>query len=1720
MNKHILFLVIISLFITQSFSQTLTIDDTVDVTSLVETLVDSNCDTTSNSVVVNDGSGQSISSYGTFTASDNDGFDLESGVILTSGTASNAGDSDTTNIVGSTVNWDGSVEYEETLGLTLGTTFNATEIEFSFYALKDDVTIDYVFASEEYATSKMCSSNEGVLILIKESGEPDSSYTNIATLPGTTTAVTVANIHEERTLTPACAASNESYIGGERGTATPFPNYSTYTTTLEAETSSVTGVEYDVKIIVVDEDDGAYDSAVFIGTIDNNQELTVSATDASDGSEITITDNAISECVSEINLILDDSIYPDTYSYEWFQDGTSVSTDSSITVSDSAAYMIRVYDSDDCYTDETIDVIISTDIVGNDLEDLVQCVDEGDTVEFDLTAQDSTVLSGLDATEVTYYDSTDTEITDPSVYVPTSTSEEISAVAIETTGCTYTSTFMVEYEETTDFLDDTYELTVCDSSEFSENDGLADVYASEIEAILPTLTSGSYTYYDGDGNEFTDNATSYTTGESGQTAFSIEYTSDLGCSLTAELNITVDQAVAVDIDLEYIEVCDRGLDGGDMDNSATFDMTDKYNELWDAIDDTTDVVLEFYPNLELAEGGDETYIIDDISDYTNEAAYMEGLVQYVGIRIENGTDCASYEELELRPRYLISNSTFNDEQICDDDGTEDGFYEFDLSGKEAEIVNGQNYEATIHETFADAEAGTNEISDTDLAAYTNTTAYSQQLWVRILDLDNGCYDYDEEEATFFLLVYDSPTISEPTTEIDPVCSATDSGTITGLVSIFDATVGPEITSDDDITLYYFTDDPDVTGVDTSNALTDTDSNVASDDPVTYYAIGEDGNGCYSDSVSFEFEVNPAPTIDDDSPDYIYYCYDAADTPENIDITVNNSTIVADQTDLTISYYSSITGADIGGTDDLIENPETDFYSTVNIMVWLRVENDLTGCYSLVEQYIVVNTIPVMPTGVDTFTTCVDDSSLGADFILSDFDVEITQGQTGLTVRYFNTEDAAENEDTAEEIDADSAYNVLDTATIYVRIENDDDSSCYNTGDIGEVTLEVGEYSAITIDTEQIYACGELGFAEFDLEVIIDDINDDGTLTDITEITLYRFDPEDPTITDYGEILSTTDVDVDYNYQNITGGSEIIYAEVVNEDGCYEYFPFTLIFVDKPVVTEISGFETCDSDDDETEMVDLTTVYSFDYLDFSLMIRPITDLTIVELNYFTSETGRDDYESDNTSTTDIIVDPSSYELSVGDNTIYLLISYEESGTICHYGTSYTYTLNALPDVADVVIEECEDSYGSNQFTIDLDTLNDTYELNTTTTVTLTYYSDYTDEANNTEISGEFIKDNATSLIYVIASDSETGCSSDAVELTLTALSLPTVNGVPESETSICIDLGEDDTDVTYGFVYSDFDAYVLDDQSPTEFTVSYYEFEDDAENETDALSNNEPIGTGTYYIRVENDATECYNIGTFDVQVNQNPIVDLEDVYFCEDNPDLSEFDAYTGDDNDTYLWTFGSGRADETTSSITITEDDVDTEITLYIENSLTGCSVTDSFAIVSYPSPVISPIVTQNFDTEEIVIEFEEGDDTDGDYMYAIADSEETPDMDEFQESNVFTSILPGLWYVHVIDLNDCGDITPVELAYVNYFRVFTPNGIGPDITETWGVLGMDEIPGTVVWISDRYGNTMTTLTQNNPTWDGTCNGVPMPSDDYWVVIHLTSGRVIKDHISLKRYD
>jgi gliding motility-associated-like protein len=59
-----------------------------------------------------------------------------------------------------------------------------------------------------------------------------------------------------------------------------------------------------------------------------------------------------------------------------------------------------------------------------------------------------------------------------------------------------------------------------------------------------------------------------------------------------------------------------------------------------------------------------------------------------------------------------------------------------------------------------------------------------------------------------------------------------------------------------------------------------------------------------------------------------------------------------------------------------------------------------------------------------------------------------------------------------------------------------------------------------------------------------------------------------------------------------------------------------------------------------------------------------------------------------------------------------------------------------------------------------------------------------------------------------------------------------------------------------------------------------------------------------------------------------------------------------------------------------------------------------------------------------------------------------------------------------------------------------------------------------SIIFIYDRYGKLITKINTNSDGWDGTFNGNPLPSDDYWYTAKLQDGRETKGHFSLKDDD
>ena len=132
-------------------------------------------------------------------------------------------------------------------------------------------------------------------------------------------------------------------------------------------------------------------------------------------------------------------------------------------------------------------------------------------------------------------------------------------------------------------------------------------------------------------------------------------------------------------------------------------------------------------------------------------------------------------------------------------------------------------------------------------------------------------------------------------------------------------------------------------------------------------------------------------------------------------------------------------------------------------------------------------------------------------------------------------------------------------------------------------------------------------------------------------------------------------------------------------------------------------------------------------------------------------------------------------------------------------------------------------------------------------------------------------------------------------------------------------------------------------------------------------------------------------------------------------------------------------------------------------------------------------------------------------DYLYSI-------DGIYWQESPVFTNVLPGNYILNVRNKFGCGEVS-TSFIIADFPSFFTPNGDG--FNDTWNIQGSEALDVVTIYIFDRYGKLLKQLAPDGLGWDGTFNGQPLPSDDYWFKLIYTkdnSTKEYKSHFTLKR--
>ncbi|WP_073371791.1 T9SS type B sorting domain-containing protein [Flavobacterium fluvii] len=376
-------------------AQNITVDDTYNAQQLVENvLVNSSCATVSNYVASGDNLPVGRNSYGYFTNAGGS-FPFKDGVVLSTSYAKKSigpYDTNLVNIVGNDGDgaWSGDADLNQTLGIN---TVTATVLEFDFTPLTNFLSFDYIFASIEYYDTSPCSYSDGFAFLIKEN-IPGTTYKNLALIPGTTTPVSSKNIHPA-VPQGGCPAVNEQYFNGYNNSTSPI-NYSGQTVVMNAQTDVVAGKSYHIKLVIANDRNEFYDSAVFLKAGSFAPKI--------DLGPDRLRDNPV--CFGE-SLVIDTKLSA-TYAYKWFKNNVEIigETKPSYTVTDTGAYSVEViFSPATCSAFGKINIEYTPKIILSDTS-LTQCDDNGDGITvFNLTRADN-IIKNNDATlsPVVYYE--------------------------------------------------------------------------------------------------------------------------------------------------------------------------------------------------------------------------------------------------------------------------------------------------------------------------------------------------------------------------------------------------------------------------------------------------------------------------------------------------------------------------------------------------------------------------------------------------------------------------------------------------------------------------------------------------------------------------------------------------------------------------------------------------------------------------------------------------------------------------------------------------------------------------------------------------------------------------------------------------------------------------------------------------------------------------------------------------------------------------------------------------------------------------------------------------------------------------------------------------------------------------------------------------------------------------------------------------------------------
>ena len=858
-----------------------------------------------------------------------------------------------------------------------------------------------------------------------------------------------------------------------------------------------------------------------------------------------------------------------------------------------------------------------------------------------------------------------------------------------------------------------------------------------------------------------------------------------------------------------------------------------------------------------------------------------------------------------------------------------------------------------------------------------------------------------------------------------------------------------------------------------------------------FDITWNGTATFAEQPTFDIPTGTSLNLEQCDTDGII------DNSSNFNLSVNNS-VIGTQTNVTATYYTSNNDAILG--ESAILNPNS--YSNISSpqTIYQRLTNTVSECFSITDFTLTVNSGVSYDTAQD-LQGCDDDNDGFVTFDLT-LNNSINIDPLNHTLTFFDTENNALLNNSSGILPTNYTNNVANqNQFVWPRIENNT-TGCFS---VTSFELQLFEMPTLT-KPSNILQCDDNndGIFDFNLNALKD-----------TEV----FNGQDPDTFEIVYFASQNEADLNQNplpnpYTYNSGFTlETIYVRIHNKNNsdCFLTESFTIELFESPnPSTSIINYSVCDSN---TVGTDVNGIEEFDLTSKQTEILNGQSALDFSISYFTDAT-----------LTNKITSPTNFKnTTTGLQPIFVEVQ-NINNSDCSASTSFNIEVFELPTInPNFIFKQCDEDGFSDGFTnFNLDEANE-YLTKGDTNLIVTYFASFNDaETNNSPIVSAPHNNNTLATVFARI-ENINGCHRVAqVDLLVSATSFPA------GYLKVVSNCDDDDTiDGIREFDLSLYETEIIDlFPSGQNLSVTYYRNFSDAQLEinmipTDVFYQNETPFNQTLFVRVESDDNgECFGMGAhLQLIVKPRPEFEIpETEIYCQNLPyvevqSTNPLGVYT------YKWFDSNNQIISTNSNAFIETDGVFT----VIATSPDGCQ---SFPQIITVEPSIIATITQDDitivdDSQNNSISISKTNLGIGNYEFALSDIDTNIEF-SYQDEPYFENVAPGIHTILINDKNNCG-IASIDISVIGYPKFFTPNNDG--FNDTWQIQGVNEnfYATSNIEIFNRFGKMVAKISPKGDGWNGTYDGLALPSSDYWFSVELIdnngNSKIRKGHFSLIRH-